>query len=39
MLRRLILNQNPLRELDPMVENLTRIKVLGIAMTQITKLP
>ena len=38
-LRRLILNQNRLRDLDPKVQFLRKLRVLGIAMTQITKLP
>ena len=38
-LRSLVLNQNPLRELDPSVEQLQKLRVLGIAQTEITKLP
>jgi len=38
-LRRLLLNQNPLRELDFKIKELGKLEVLGIAMTQITKLP
>ena len=30
-LRSLVLNQNPLRELDPSVEQLLKLRVLGIA--------
>ena len=39
MFRSLVLNQNPLRELDPSVEQLHKLRVLGIAQTEITKLP
>ena len=35
----LILNNNPLLELDPHVRYLKKLKVLGIASTEITKLP
>lgn len=38
-LRRLILNQNNLRDLDPKIQFLAKLRVLGIAMTLITKLP
>ena len=38
-LKRFVLNQNPLRDLDPKVEYLGKLKVLGIAATNITKLP
>ena len=34
-LRSLILNQNELHDLDPKIQNLKKLKVLGIAMTQI----
>ena len=38
-MKRFVLNQNPLRDLDPKVEYLGKLKVLGIAATYITKLP
>ena len=38
-LRSLVLNQNELHELDPKIQNLKKLKVLGIAMTNIQKLP
>lgn len=38
-LKKLYLNQNPLRELDQKIDLLSKLKVLGIAATRITKLP
>ena len=38
-LKRLLLNQNELKELDAKISNLNKLEVLGIAMTKITKLP
>ena len=38
-LKRLLLNQNELTELNPMIDKLEKLEVLGIAMTKIQKLP
>ena len=34
-----IINNNPLQELDSQVRYLSKLKVLGVASTEITKLP
>ena len=38
-LKRLLLNQNELTELNPLIDKLEKLEVLGIAMTKIQKLP
>ena len=38
-LRRLFLNQNDIKDLDPKIFYLQKLRVLGLAMTKITKLP
>lgn len=38
-LKRLFLNQNDIKDLDPKIFYLQKLRVLGLAMTKITKLP